>query len=522
MSEYIKPVWANVAAPCGGVNGCPAQTNIAGALHALALGDVSQAWRIMMRTHPFRSVLGRVCYGFCEAPCNRGRFDSPIAIQALEAAIGDLGHDPAWTPPRAAANGRRVMVAGAGPCGLTAAWYLGLAGFEVEVFEAEEKPGGMMRYGIPSYRLEKEALDREIKYLENSGVRINLKFPLNNSDIMGWLNQGKYHAALVATGAGTSRAAGFAGEEKAINGLEFLKKVNTGAISGPFYAGKSLVVIGGGNVAMDASRSLIRLGAKSVTVIYRRSEKEMPAHSHEVAQAREEGVAFEFMGAPEQYDGRKLTIRRMKPGKPDASGRMAPEPTSTLVVFPADGLITAVGQVWTQWDFPPDHERIYFAGDARPDSRGTVIHAIASGKAAADLISRDLAGKALFAPVGEEASWEKMNVRRYFTPSMRLRILRQRPEARIKSFDPFERIADHEEAQLEAGRCFRCGTCVGGLDTECDYCFLACGQRGMVAKKLVDWNPEGPFYDSGEGCSSCGKCWEDCPRYVVRPARVTP
>lgn len=517
MTAYIRPAWANVTAPCGGAQGCPARTNIAGALHALSLGDAGLAWRIMMETHPFRSVLGRVCYGFCEAPCNRGKFDSPIAIQALEAAIGDLGHDPAWLPSKVKTNGKKILVIGAGPAGLAAGWFLTRAGFATEVLEAEEKPGGMMRYGVPQYRLDKAVLDREIAHLERMGVVIKTKTKAAAGDILNWLKAGKYHAALVATGAGTGRSAGFPGEKDATGGLEFLKKVNTGGYPAKALEGKTVVVIGGGNVAMDAARSAVRLGAKSVSVIYRRSEKEMPAHPHEVRQAREEGVAFEFMGAPEGYSGGVLTIGRMRPGKPDASGRAAPEPTGKTVNFPATMLITAIGQVWTHWDFGPGHENIFFAGDALPGSRGTVIHAIASGKEAADAISRKLTGQALLPPIGEEATYDKMNVRRYYTPAMRLRLFRERPAARAQSFLPFEAVPDKDEAALEAQRCFKCGTCVGGLETTCDWCFRACGPTGMVAKRLEKWNPAGPFYESGEGCSACGKCWEDCPRYVVRP-----
>ncbi len=519
IKHYIEPVWRNTVAPCGGLGGCPAYTNIAGALHALAINDVKRAWTIMMESHPLRATLGRVCYAFCEEPCNRGQFDSPISIQTLEAVIGDHGFDPDWRPDVAMPNGKKVLIIGSGPCGLAAGWYLNLAGFETEIYEAEERPGGMMRYGIPSYRLDKAILDREIDLIEKCGVKIHLNRKVTSGEITKSLDSGEFDAVIVASGAGNTRYAGFPGEKKGLNGLEFLRRVNTGDLRKGHFKGKRVVVIGGGNAAMDACRCSVRLGAESVKTIYRRTEEIMPAHAHEVRQAREEGVIFEFLASPEKYNGKNLKIRKMKLGEPDESGRQRPEPSDETVEHPADVLITAIGQEPGEWNFDPG-KNVFMSGDARRESEGTVIHAIASGKRSADEVSRLLLRKRLFEPPGEEVTYDKMNIDRYFTPSMRLRVLKNPPSKRRETFEPVERMVSLEEAMVEADRCFRCGMCIGGLDSTCDWCFRACGEQGGIVKLMVEWNPDGPFYETTENCDSCSRCWEDCPRYVVRPAVI--
>jgi len=517
--SFIEPVWENVTAPCGGVGGCPAHTNIAGSLHALSLDDVNQAWKIMMETHPLRSVLGRVCYGFCEEPCNRGDFDSPVSIQVLEAVIGDYGFDPDYEPEKAEPNGKKILIVGSGPCGLTAGWYLTLAGFETIIYEASERPGGMLRYGIPSYRLEKDILDREIGLIEKIGVKIELNKKVNTSDIVRSLDGGEFDAVIVASGAGNIRYAGFEGEKKGINGLDFLRRINTGEYKEGHLTGKKVIVIGGGNAAMDASRSAVRLGAESVRTVYRRTEEMMPAHANEVQQAKEEGVIFEFLSSPEIFDGANLTSRKMKLGEPDDTGRRRPEPSDETVEYSTDVLIMAIGQEPGEWDFGK-RSNVFIGGDARKDSEGTVIHSIASGKRSADEVSRLLTGIQLFEPPGDEVTYDKMNVDRYFTRKMRLKTFKTPSAKRRLSFEPVESAVSLEEGVVEADRCFRCGTCIGGLNSICDWCFRACGEKDGIVKVMAGWNPQGPFYNKKEGCDVCGRCWEDCPRYVVRPAVV--
>ncbi|MBI4664842.1 MAG: FAD-dependent oxidoreductase [Nitrospinae bacterium] len=518
MSGYVVPLWENKTAPCGGLNGCPANTDIAAALHALSRNEPGKAWRIMMDSHPLRGVLGRVCYGFCETPCNRGKFDQAISIQMLESVIGDHGFDPSYRPAMAARNGKKVLIVGAGPAGLAAGWFLNLAGYKVDIHEADEKAGGVLRYGIPQYRLPREALDREIGLIEACGVEIKTGKKTTPADVKKLLVNG-YHAAIVATGAGNGRKAGITGEDKTLNGIEFLRAVNTGKTGPNHFTGKKVVVIGGGNVAMDACRCATRLGAVSVNTLYRRTENEMPAHANEVKQAREEGVVFEFLVAPESYDGKVLKSRKMRLSGDDESGRGKPVPTGEVITTPADVVIMAIGQEPEKWEMT-GVSNVFFAGDVLPDSRGTVIHSIAAGKKTAEGVHKLLSGASMFAPSGEEVTYDKMNVKRYFVESARIRNRTAPAKKRIAGFEVIEQVVTLEEGILESNRCFRCGMCIGGLNSDCDWCFRACGDKKGIEKAMVEWTPEGKLFSRGDDCDYCGRCWEDCPRYVVRPVEV--
>ncbi len=519
MKSHIVPVWKNKAAPCGGPGGCPAYTNIAASLHALSLGDVRSAWKIMMATHPLRSVLGRVCYGFCEAPCNRGEFDTPISIQMLEAVIGDYGSYKTWRPDMKPENGKKVLIVGGGPAGLAGGWLLAVNGFRADIYESQKKPGGVLQYGIPDYRLPKGALEKEIKLIEKLGVHIHCDSPMNEKKLLSLLDDGAYDAAIVAVGAGASRKAHFPGEQNAVEGIKLLKDIKTGVLKGDEFTGKSVVVIGGGNVAMDSCRSVIRLGAKSVKVVYRRSEDMMPAHKNEVREAREEGVEILLHLSPLKYDGKRFTMQIMALGEPDESGRRSPVGTGGAEDIEADILVTALGQEPSPWK-RDKRKNIFFAGDVSADSRGTVIHAIASGKDAANRISELLIGEKLFDEPGETVTYDKMNINRYFEPQMRTRNYVEPIKLRKKSFDTVDKIVSLGEGILEAKRCFRCGVCIGGLNTDCDWCFRACDSDKSIIKLNEPWNEDGPFYKMGDNCDSCSRCWEDCPRYVVTPMEV--
>ena len=518
MVKRIVPSWENKSAPCGGLQGCPAHTDIAGALHALSVSNPKLAWTIMMASHPFRGTLGRVCYGFCETPCNRGSYDTAISIQMLEAVIGDNGFDPDWRPEIAPKNGKKVAIIGAGPAGLTAGWFLNIAGYQVVVFESEEKAGGVLRYGIPSYRLSRDVLDREIGLISDSGVQINYNSRVENLS-KTFLEKEGFDAAILAIGAGKSRSAGIEGEEKTISGLDMLKQVNTEKTHNRIFNGKNIVVIGGGNVAMDACRSAIRLGAKSVKVLYRRTETEMPAHQHEIDEAREEGAEFIFLMSPEKYEGQTLTARKMTLAEPDESGRRKPAPSDETVDFDADEVIMAIGQESSVFDVDTT-ENVFYAGDVDPNSEGTVIHAIAAGKKAAEAIHQKLFGKPLFPTLLEEVTYRQMNIDRYFEPEMRLRSSVTPVAERRNSFVETDPVVRLDEGIMEANRCFRCGVCIGGINSDCDWCFRACGPKQGIEKYMVEWNNKGPLFEIAPGCDFCGKCWEDCPRYVVTPVEV--
>ncbi|GMT41926.1 MAG: hypothetical protein IEMM0002_0337 [bacterium] len=513
-TTFVVPKWENKTAPCAGVNGCPAGTNIAGALYALSRGQADHAWQIMMESHPLRSVLGRVCYNFCEKPCNRVYFDTPVAIQRLEMALSDEGFDAGWRPKMKRKNNKKVAIIGAGPAGLTAAYFLVRAGYAVEMFDAQDKPGGMLRYGIPEYRLDKSVLDREVDFILSLGVTLNSGHRLIGRELKSLLNGTKFQAVLVSTGADQSISADIEGKTE--NGLEFLRATQSGKkIS---LKGKSVVVIGGGNTAMDSCRTAVRLGAKPVIAAYRRTMDEMPAHYEEYIQAREEGVEFRFLLTPVSFDGKVVKFQKNRLGQSDESGRRKPEPIpGEMEEIQAEKVFTAIGQKPSEWEIPEDN-RIFFAGDVLPDSPGTVIHAIAGGKRAADEIHRKLSGgRKLLKESLPEVPYEDMNVLRYYQKRMRLRSPLVPAGVRSKNFDDMLLPLNKGEAMLEADRCFKCGTCVGGAESTCDWCFHACDHKGLQ-KKMEPWDPEGVFFEISEECDGCGKCWEDCPRNVVTPS----
>jgi NADPH-dependent glutamate synthase beta subunit-like oxidoreductase len=488
-------------------------------LHALSLNDPKKAWEIMMASHPLRGVLGRVCYGFCETPCNRGEFDKAISIQMLEAVIGDHGFDPAWRPVMAPRNGMKILVVGAGPAGLTAAWFLNIAGYRVDLLEASEKAGGVLRYGIPSYRLDRDTLDQEVKLIADSGVRIKTNTAVKAADLPALMEREKYGACVIAIGAGARRPSGMEGENKTVGGLEMLKKVNTEKSHKKIYKGKDVIVIGGGNVAMDACRSAIRLGAKSVKVLYRRTEDQMPAHAFEVREARQEGVEFAFLLAPEKFDGTHLTVRKMVSGKPDKTGRIGVSASDETESFRADEVIMAIGQEPSRFEISGG-KNIHYAGDVIPESEGTVIHAVAAGKRAAQAIHVQLTGDPLFPELAVEVPYAEMNIDRYFQPRMRLRSPKVPAAIRKKNFESTDPIVTLEEGIAESMRCFRCGICIGGVNSDCDWCFRACGDKGGMEKFMVAWNTAGPLFERVNDCDACGKCWEDCPRAVVTPVEI--
>ena len=519
-STFVAPKWENKTAPCGGVDGCPAGTNIAGAMYALSRGEAGMAWRIMMESHPLRGVLGRVCYNFCESPCNRGAFDTPIAIQHLEMVLADEGFDSKWRPSIKRKNSKSVAIIGAGPAGLTAAYFLVREGYTVEIFDAQDKPGGMMRYGIPEYRLERSVLDREINFILSLGVKLNSNHRIDNKKLKSMVSGKKYHAVLLAAGADTPIDLEMKGDKKVGEyGLEFLRITQNG--NKPSLKGKSVVVIGGGNTAMDTCRSAVRLGAKSVKVAYRRTEEEMPAHHIEYTEAREEGVEFGFLLSPLSYNGKEIIFQKNRLGEPDESGRRRPEPIKgETEKYAVDKLFVAIGQRPSSWEKPGKVKKLYHAGDVLIDSPGTVIHAIADGKRAAADIHRNLSsGKELFPEPQPEVPYDQMNILRYYKKKMRLRMPEEKASVRATTFNPVLPAVSVSEAEVEAARCFYCGTCVGGAETDCDWCFHACDNDGLE-KLMKPWEHEGVFYQINDNCDGCAKCWQDCPRFVVTPAEV--
>jgi len=464
-----------------------------------------------------------------------------VAIHDLERFVAD--HAAPKRPSVQASQRRdaRVAIIGSGPAGLTCAYHLARWGYPVTVFEALPVPGGMMRVGIPDYRLPKDVLEREIAAIEALGVEIKTNMRLG--DNLSLDDLGDYKAIFIAVGLSKSRRLNIPGEEArgVIPGLEFLKRLNLGE---EVQVGSRVVVVGGGNTAMDAARSALRLGAK-VTVLYRRSRQEMPAIPEEVEEALEEGVDIQFLATPVEIltrDGQVVGLRciRMCLGEPDESGRRRPIPSEgSEFTVQADAVIPAIGQV-ADLSFLDEQVKVergrividrvgattrpgIFAGGDVATPFGTVAHAIGSGKRAAMAIDRYLRGEELpsFPPFEESVRFsprpveseivrfEDLNLA-YFEWAERRESAVRPPEERVKDFDEVALGLDEEQALAEASRCFNCGTCI-----MCDNCLNFCPDVA-ISRKNGSGPVSYPFYEINyDYCKGCGICAEECPRDAI-------
>ena len=492
-----------VTAPCS--QACPAGIIIPRYLRFIAEGKPAEAVAIIREKIPFPSVCGRVCFHPCETRCQRTQLDDAISIRVLKRFAAD--HDTGlWKAKSkvAPSTGKRVAVVGAGPAGLTAAYYLAKLGHSVTVFEALPEPGGMMRVGIPDYRLPKDLLRAEIDEIKAVGVDIKTNTRVESLDKL--FEQG-YNAIFLALGAHQGMKLGVEGEDspQVMDCASFLRDVNLGK---EVKIGTRVAVIGGGNAAIDSARVSLRLGAKEVTIVYRRTRAEMPANPEEVEAAMAEGIECYFLAAPSRIysqDGKlQLECIRMRLGEPDASGRRRPEPVKgSEFTMSFDNIIAAIGQrteVPEQFGLSmgrggtiqadPDtlatnREGVFAGGDA-VSGPASVVEAIAAGRQGALCIDNYLGGKGIIdealAPPQEKARplTKAEKGRRVHPPELQ-------PEERISSFAEVELKLSEEMAVKEAVRCLKC-------------------DLAYVVDKLE--------VDIGH-CIFCGLCVEACPRHAL-------
>jgi NADPH-dependent glutamate synthase beta subunit-like oxidoreductase/Pyruvate/2-oxoacid:ferredoxin oxidoreductase delta subunit len=507
----VRPVEVHRTAPCAAA--CPAGVGIPVYLHLVRSGRLEEAFAAFTERNPFPRITGRVCPHLCEAACNLAPSsgDAPVSIRAVERWLGDATADLSHPRPHPA-TGRRVAVIGSGPAGLAAAFYLARTGHLVTVFERSDAPGGMLRHAIPDYRLPAAVVDGEIARLRTMGVEFRTGVALGRDFRLDELAH-DHAAVFVATGACLERAVGIPGDDLLVPGLEFLAAAARGAATLP---GPRCAVIGGGNTAMDVARVLRRLGAE-VTVLYRRTEDEMPAIAEEYLRARADGVTFEWLVAPREVertaDGLEITVEEMRLGAPDASGRPRPEPTGRMRRLGFDGGFAAVGEV-ADVAVIPDRLKdaagwvTVGAGGVTADSRihaggdlvtgpATVVAAIAAGRAAARAIDDRLGFSDRWPEEPPVAVVPPVEV----NPAYRVRHARV-VEDESWSPDPLteETVTLAASAALEEmERCLSCGHC-----NECGTCFVFCPDGA------IRWEAGGPEIDL-EFCKGCGICVVECP-----------
>lgn len=469
--------------PCR--NRCPAHNDCQGYIGLIASGQFAEAIRIIKEDNPLPGCIGRVCPHPCETVCRRGLVEAPLSIAHLKQAAADvdLATGKPYRPSVAPETGKRVAVIGAGPAGLSAAYFLRRRGHAVEIFEAMEAPGGMLRYGIPAYRLPKHVIDTEVGLIEDLGVTIHYNQKLGREIDLNKLSR-EYDAVFVAVGAWQSSNLGCKRDDLpgVFGGIDMLEAVAKGEAPA---LGDRVAVVGGGNTAIDAARTAVRLGAKEVTLIYRRSREEMPAEPWEVAEAEEEGVRFRFLATPQEVleqNGRAcgLRLQKMRLGEPDKSGRRRPEPIEgALEDVPFDSVIAAIGQKIrpdgldaleltpkgtikaAKGTYQTNLDNVFAGGDAINDGPGIAISAISHGKFAAQAMDGFLRGE--MRPVVEPFLVEREDFSKENLPPLpevpRVETTFLPVKERITDFREIALTYTPEEAMAEASRCLECGCC---------------------------------------------------------------
>lgn len=540
----LRPVAVDKLPPCTG--NCPSGNDIRGWLTVIAQREkmgiafeeaCDRAWRIEVETNPFPAVMGRVCPHPCEAHCNRKDKDGALAINSVERFIGDWGIQRGLKLPLLDVGGpfpEKIAVIGSGPSGLSCAYQLARRGYGVTVFESFDHPGGMLRYGIPQYRLKREVLDAEIRKILDLGVELRLGTTVGKDIGLEDLRR-DYQAVFVGIGAHKGRTMGIPGEQGpgVYTGTEFLNRANSGR---PVEVGSKVVIVGGGDTAIDAARVSLRLSSDAasmsrrmgaqVTIIYRRTRAEMPAIEREIEEALEEGIKIEFLAAPARIirdeSGKivKLAVQRMELGEPDSSGRRRPIPIEGAIdEMEADTVIMAVSQEpdwsylgaiksdgsWLKVDSwgRTGLEGVWSGGDTLTLGLATI--SIGQGRRAAECIHAVLRGtEPKDAPARPTIGSDRIKLSWYKDkPRAERRVLT--PEERLaRPTDEYDLGITAEQALEETTRCFSCGLCFG-----CENCWMYC--QNSCFKKVTQPRP-GYYYDVNLAlCDGCKKCSEECP-----------
>lgn len=511
----FRPVYVDRLPPCN--SACPAGENVQGWLAHAEGGDYEAAWRALTLDNPLPAVMGRVCYHPCESSCNRATLDEAVGINSVERFLGDEALRRQWAFVRPARrSGKRVLIVGAGPSGLSAAYHLALMGHEATIHEAGPFAGGMLRFGIPKYRLPRDVLDAEVRRILDLGVALKLDTRVAN--IAQAMKDGGFDAAFLAVGAHIARRAYIpaGASAKILDAIALLRSME--GEEKPLL-GRRVVVYGGGNTAFDVARTAKRLGATDSIVVYRRTRDRMPAHDSELEEALQEGVMVKWLSTIRHAGDTALTIEKMAL---DEKG--FPQPTGEVETLEADSLVLALGQdvdlsllegipgvevadgvVKVGPDMQTGHAGIFAGGDMVPSER-TVTVAVGHGKKAARHIDAWLRGTRYEAPPKHEpAAAEHLNPWYYSDAPKTVRPVLDGLR-RQSTFEEVVSGLDEQNALFEARRCLSCGNCF-----ECDNCYGVCPDNAVV--KL---GPGKRFAFNYDYCKGCGVCVEECPCGAIR------
>jgi NADPH-dependent glutamate synthase beta subunit-like oxidoreductase len=538
----FKPQALSMTPPCR--EACPIGTDISLFMHFVEQGMYAEALLTILKENPFPGICGRVCFHPCEGGCNRAQYDEAVSIQMVERFVAGVASGHIQIPPASIKDPRKVAIIGSGPAGLSCAYFLALLGHYPTVYEAKKEPGGVMRWGIPQFRLPKSVLKKEIGRILRLPIELKTNCRIGKDITFDELN--RFDAIFLSPGAALSALLSVEGEalEGVFTGGDFLERINSGE---KIELGEQTIVVGGGNTAIDVARAALRLGSK-VTIAYRRTRDEMPAIADEIAEAKEEGIDFSYLLQPAKIsrsDSGKLKVlfQRMALGTPDESNRPKAVPIKgEFLTVEADSIISATGE-WVDTSWIPQNmvkdglihaglaPGIFAGGDAVPQPR-TIADAIASAKRAAismDLFFRSIHDYDAFRSIGmgskgsvsieaylkgrEKGIWQEASevvssgrIRTlYFTKSGRAKNRKLGGAKRRQSFQEVNLGIDAEKAALSASRCYSCGTC-----NACHSCYYLCPE-GVISidpeqrMRIVDYTH----------CKGCGICARSCPRSAV-------
>ena len=511
--RWQRPIFTDYLPPCN--HTCPAGENIQSWLALAQAGRYQQAWQKYMEENPLPGTHGRACYHPCETACNRRHLDQPVAIHALDRFLGDLASENHWTVPVAPSTGKRVLVIGAGPAGLSCAYHLKRLGHEVEIRDAGAQPGGMLHYGIPAYRLPRAGLQREIDRIAAMGVQITCGHRV--ADVLAETKAGGFDAVFLGIGAevGNHLDSPSMDGSKMIHALTLLEEAEQGRAP---KVGRVVGIIGAGDTAVDAARVARRLGAEEAVLIYRSDQRHMRAHPEEAKEAFAEGVKVKWMSTVTQFASHEVTVEKMQ---------LLPDGTSTgtgeYETLHADSLVLAVGEHADveflktipgirigRGDVVEVDERMsagvpgVFAGGDMIGGARTMTAAVGHGKKAARNIDAWLRGTLYVKPAAHPiVPFEALNLPVFLDADRRTQA--ETPIALRKGFDEVVAGLTEVEARYEANRCLSCGNCF-----ECDNCFASCPEQAIVKLGM------GRYYRFDyDLCTGCAVCFEQCPCHAI-------